>query len=79
MIIDESDGDLDGFSGRTAKERDGFLAAHPDLYHRAGDQVRLTIKDGLIALGSLNGPGYAVAAEPDFSALEASPKSRWSY
>jgi hypothetical protein len=70
---------VDGFSGRTAKERDGFLAAHPDLYHRAGDQVRLTIKDGLIALGSLNGPGYAVAAEPDFSALEAMPKSRWAY
>ena len=70
---------VDGFFGRTAKERDGFLAAHPDLYHRAGDQVRLTIKDGLIALGSLGGPGYAVAAEPDFSALEAMPKSRWSY
>lgn len=70
---------VDGFFGRTAKERDDFLAAHPDLYHRAGDQVRLTIKDGLIALGSLDGSGYAVAAEPDFSALEAMPKSRWSY
>lgn len=70
---------VDGFFGRTAKERDGFLAAHPDLYHRAGDQVRLTIKDGLIALGSLDGSGYAVAAEPDFSALEAMPKSRWPY
>ncbi len=54
-------------------EQDAFLAAHPDLYHRADGVVRLTIRDGDLAIGSLAAPGFASAAVPDFGAMQASP------
>ena len=60
---------VNGMDGAPAHERQAFLAAHPDLYHAAGGTVRLTIRDGRIALGSLACPGFAVAAEPDFAAM----------
>lgn len=60
---------VNGMSGVPAGEQAAFLAAHPDLYHRAGDTVRLTIRDGRIALGSLGCAGFAVAAEPDWSSM----------
>lgn len=61
---------VDGFGGAPAAEADGFLAAHPDLYHRAaGGRVRLTIADGWLALGTLATPGFAAGAHPDFASL----------
>ena len=54
-------------------EQDAFLAAHPDLYHRADGVVRLTIRDGDLAIGSLGGPGFASGALPDFAAMVPSP------
>ncbi len=61
---------VDGMRGVAAAEEAAFLAAHPDLYHYAGDTVRLTIRDGAIALGSVNAvPGFAVGAEPDWRAM----------
>lgn len=61
---------VDGMRGVAAAEQAAFLAAHPDLYHRAGDSVRLTIRDGAIALGSINAAaGFAVGAEPDRRAM----------
>lgn len=62
---------VNGMVGVPAHEQDAFLAAHGDLYHRAGDVVRLTITDGRIALNSLRCPGYACAVEPDWSAMTA--------
>jgi hypothetical protein len=53
------------------------LAAHPDLYVDTDEMVRLKIKDGMVELGSLNCPGFAVGAQPDFSAMEKMHKSRW--
>jgi len=44
-----------------AAEAEGALAAHPDLYERAGDRIRLRIRDGSLALGSLQQPGYGYA------------------
>jgi len=64
---------VDGMTGLSKAERDAFMAAHPDIYHRAGDNVRVTIRDGAIALGSLDTPGLGVAAMPDFSAMTESP------
>jgi L-alanine-DL-glutamate epimerase-like enolase superfamily enzyme len=58
-----------GLSALPAGEQAGWLAAHPDLYVRDGDLVRLRIEHGRVALGSLAGPGFAAAAEPDWSAL----------
>ena len=54
---------------RLRSEQAAFLAAHPDLYHRSGDVVRLTIRDGRMALGSLNRIGFATSATPDFATM----------
>ena len=60
----------DGMAGAPQGEQDAFLAAHPALYRRAPNgRVRLAIRDGAIALGSLDMPGLAVGAMPDFDAM----------
>ena len=63
---------VNGFSGQGAgaAEQQRFLAAHPDLYHTSHGSVRLAIHDGSIALGSLEIPGFASGAEPDWATLE---------
>ena len=64
---------VDGMSGVPKAEQDAFLAAHPDLYHRSGGTVRVTIRDGAIALGSLDTPGLGVGPMPDFTTMTVSP------
>jgi hypothetical protein len=64
---------VDGMTGIPKAEQNAFLSHHPDLYHRAGDNVRVTIRDGQIALGSLDVPGLGVGAMPDFNAMTKSP------
>jgi hypothetical protein len=66
---------VDGMAGAPAAEQDAFLAAHPDLYHRAaGGRARLAIRDGAVALGSLAAtPGLAVGVMPDFNAMREMP------
>lgn len=61
---------IDGMSFAPEAEQDGFAAAHPDLYERApGRPVRLRVANGLVRLGSLHGPGFAVGAPMDFAAV----------
>ena len=60
---------VNGMSGMPADEQAGFLAAHPDIYHRGDGVTRLTIRDGQIALGSLDQIGFAYGAEPNFTAM----------
>ena len=47
------------------------LDAHPDLYERSHGAVRLAIRGGRVALASLDGPGFASGALPDFGAMAA--------
>ena len=63
---------VNGFSGQGAgaAEQQRFLSAHPDLYQRSHGSVRLAIRDGSIDLGSLEIPGFASGAEPDWMTLE---------
>ena len=64
---------VDGMTAPAA-EQDAFLAAHPTLYHRAANgRLRLTIKNGAIALSSLDVPGLGVGPMPDFSAMTQAP------
>ncbi|MBI3706980.1 MAG: mandelate racemase [Proteobacteria bacterium] len=70
---------VDGFRGAPAAEQQAFLAAHPTLYHRAGDVVRLTIADGRIDLSSFERPGFAAGAEPDWTSLTAMPEPNRIY
>jgi hypothetical protein len=61
---------VNGMAGAPQTEQQAFVAAHPDMYHDADGTVRLTIRDGRIALGSLACPGFAVGAEPDFASMK---------
>lgn len=65
----------DGFAaqGAPAAERDGFFGAHPGLYVRDGDNVRVAIDDGEIDLRSLDVPGFGTAFRPQPSALPPMP------
>lgn len=56
---------VDGFADTPVAEADAFHAAHPDLYEKTGGRVRLAIRDGKIAIGSLAAVGFAVGVAPD--------------
>jgi hypothetical protein len=56
-------------SAAPVEEQQEFAAAHPDLYESRDGVACLKITDGLISLASLGAPGYAHAADPDWSAL----------
>ncbi len=60
---------VDGFGDTPAAEAEAFLAAHPDLYARDGNKIRLAIHDGDLLTGSLTTPGFATAVHPDWSAM----------
>lgn len=57
---------LDGMAFASDAEQALFLAAHPDLYRQdPGAPVRLAIRDGRLAIGSLQCPGFGVAVAPE--------------
>jgi len=60
---------VNGMAAQSQAEQDAFLVAHPDVYERSHGAVRLKIREGRIALGSLACAGYASAAMPDFGAM----------
>ena len=60
---------VNGMADLPPHEQDAFLAAHPDLYERSHGAVRLRIRDGELAIGSLGGAGFASGAEPDWRVL----------
>jgi hypothetical protein len=60
---------VDGFGETPAAEAQAFLAAHPDLYLRDGNKIRLAIHDGDLLTGSLTTPGFATSVHPDWSTL----------
>ncbi|HXX83257.1 MAG TPA: mandelate racemase [Casimicrobiaceae bacterium] len=64
---------VNGMAGAPEPEQRAFLAAHPDLYERSHGAVRLAIRDGRLALGSLWGEGFASAAMPDWPSLTPQP------
>ena len=63
-----------GMAAAQPEEQQTFLDAHPDLYERSRGAVRLTIRDGAIALGSLSRPGFASGPHPDWSTLAPQPR-----
>ncbi len=60
---------VNGMAGLPQAEQDAFLAAHPDLYERSHGAVRVRIADGMLQLGSLDCPGYASQAMPDWNTM----------
>lgn len=59
-----------GMSGIPEGEQQAFLQAHPDLYTSSNGLVRVAIREGEMRLDSLHCPGFGVAAEPFWDAME---------
>ena len=51
---------VNGMAGLPQPEQDDFLAAHPDLYERSHGAVRLKIRAGQLAIGSLAATWFCV-------------------
>jgi hypothetical protein len=63
---------VNGMAALGQGEQQAFLDAHPDLYERSHDAVRLRIVGGELAVGSLHrGPGFASGAAPDWQAMRS--------
>ncbi|MCG2593124.1 mandelate racemase [Ramlibacter sp. XY19] len=62
---------VDGMAALPRSEQEAFLAAHPDVYEDSHGAVRLRIRDGQIAIGSLQQPGFASGALPAFDTMQA--------
>ena len=60
---------VDGFADTPTAEAQAFVTAHPDLYARDGNSIRLSIHDGDLLTGSLTSPGFATGVHPDWPAL----------
>jgi hypothetical protein len=67
---------VDGFGDGPAAEAEEFLSAHPDLYARDGNLIRLSIHNGDLLTGSLTAPGFATSVHPDWSALSPLEQSK---
>jgi hypothetical protein len=61
---------VNGMAAQPQTEQAAFLAAHPDVYEHSHGAVRLKIRDGRIAIGSLACAGYASGAMPDFNVMQ---------
>jgi len=68
---------VNGMADLPEAEQSTFLAAHPDLYERSHGAVRLRIRDGRLAIGSLAGTGFASGAMPDWDAMAPMPASQF--
>lgn len=60
---------VDGMAALPEDEQQRFLDAHPDLYERSHGAVRVRIRGGELAIGSLGGTGFASGAAPDWSSM----------
>jgi hypothetical protein len=60
---------VNGMADLPQAEQNAFLGAHPDLYERSHGAVRVRIADGVLSVGSLDCPGYASKAMPDWNSM----------
>jgi len=60
---------VNGMAGLPVHEQERFLAEHDDLYEQSHGAVRLRIKGGMIQMKSLDCPGFASRAVPDWDAM----------
>ena len=60
---------VNGMADLPAHEQDEFLEKHQDLYERSHGAVRVRIREGNLAIGSLDCPGYASAAMPSWAQM----------
>jgi hypothetical protein len=68
---------IDGFAGRPEAEARAYLEAHPDLYRDDHGRPRLAIRDGALALDSLDCKGFGSAVVPDLSSTAPMQQAEW--
>jgi len=61
---------VNGMADLPETEQETFLSNHPDLYERSHGAVRLKISKGMIAMKSVDCPGYASRATPNWNAMK---------
>jgi hypothetical protein len=64
---------VNGMAGLPEEEQAAFLESHADLYEKSHGAVRLRIRDGKLQIGSLDCPGYASRALPDWQSMRRMP------
>jgi hypothetical protein len=64
---------VNGMTGLPQAEQKGFLDSHDDIYENSHGAVRLRIKGGMIQMKSLDCPGFASRAMPDWDAMRRMP------
>lgn len=64
---------VNGMAGLPVGEQQSFLKEHQDLYEQSHGAVRLRIKGGMIQMKSLDCPGFASRARPDWDAMRRMP------
>jgi len=70
---------VNGMAGLPGAEQAAFLAAHPDLYETSHGAVRLRIRGGRLAIGSLGCTGFAAGAAPEWGAMSPLPEAAEAY
>jgi L-alanine-DL-glutamate epimerase-like enolase superfamily enzyme len=65
---------VNGMADLPRAEQQAFLTAHPDLYEQSHGAVRVRIENGELAIDSLDCPGYASRAMPDWRSMKEMPR-----
>jgi hypothetical protein len=60
---------VNGMAGLPLGEQHSFLKEHQDLYEQSHGAVRVRINGGMIQMESLDCPGFASRAMPDWDAM----------
>jgi hypothetical protein len=60
---------VNGMAGLPPAEQERFLNSHADLYERSHGAVRVRIREGNLQIASLDCPGYASRAMPDWESM----------
>jgi hypothetical protein len=69
---------VDGFAGQSKADAVRFMEAHSDLYADTPRGPRLSIREGVLDLGSVvDAVGLGSALSPDFAAMDAMPAASW--
>ena len=64
---------VNGMAGLPVAEQEAFLNSHGDLYERSHGAVRVRVREGKLQMGSLDCPGYASRALPDWQSMRRMP------
>ena len=65
---------VNGMADLPRGEQQAFLTAHPDLYEQSHGAVRVRIDSGMLSIDSLDCPGYASRALPDWNSMKEMPR-----